>query len=96
MVSYRSIWIATWIAVGVAGVGSAPAAVFNLNDEAQKPAQAPKVERPKQRSDDPRNRPRPHELLGTVKSLSGGTVNLITRGALAVRLLSSYASASNA
>jgi hypothetical protein len=74
MVSYRSIWMATWLAVGMAGIGSAPAATLNFNDEVQKPNRTPDVER--RESNDPRNRPRPHEFLGTVKSLSGNVLTI--------------------
>jgi tetratricopeptide (TPR) repeat protein len=74
MVSYRSIWIATWLAAGIAGIGSAPAATLNFIDEVQKPVPTPNVER--RESSDPRNRPRTHELLGTVKSLLGNVLTI--------------------
>jgi tetratricopeptide (TPR) repeat protein len=66
--------MATWLAVGMAGIGSAPAATLNFNDEVQKPNRTPDVER--RESNDPRNRPRPHEFLGTVKSLSGNVLTI--------------------
>src|ERR1700737_1798609 len=56
--------MATWIVDGMAGIGSAPAATFNLNDEVQKPAQTSNVEGWK--SNDPRNGPRPERRPAAV------------------------------